>query len=392
MPHHTPLFPGLLILAATGLLTGILSPSHAAEPPGRTAALVTGDAFEETLSLPISAAWRNVSVREVMTKIAEQREVSLLLDRRIDPSRILELEAADQPLLHVLDELAATSRAVALPLASTVYIGPPAAAERLKTLIALRSDELQGSASGVSAARRRELFERQTLSWNDLDRPIDILQQIAGRHRIELRGTEQIPHDLWAGATLPEVTLCEALSLILIQFDLTFAWEKGAAAVTLLPAPAEVVLERTYTLTAAQRREGAARWTTAVEGMDVRLEGNRLVARGSLEQHEQLVGKLDPSKAPRAKPMTDAPVTLDRREFTLRIRDVPARALMRELEKAGIVFRYDAQALAEKNIDLDQRIEVSVMKVRAEEFFTAVFKPLGLRFEIDGVTVTLIPE
>jgi hypothetical protein len=48
--------------------------------------------------------------------------------------------------------------------------------------------------------------------------------------------------------------------------------------------------------------------------------------------------------------------------------------------------------LAARNINLDDPISMDVKQAEADEFFKALCDPLGLKFSIDDVTVTLAPK
>ena len=64
-----------------------------------------------------------------------------------------------------------------------------------------------------------------------------IVEQIAGRYKLKVKDLDRVPHDVWAHATLPSVNSYEALSLVLIQFDLTFQWNNDASTIQIVPLP-----------------------------------------------------------------------------------------------------------------------------------------------------------
>src|ERR1700732_4914824 len=91
------------------------------------------------------------------------------------------------------------------------------------------------SASIAGAAELRT--QKATISWEDLERPAEIVSRIGQQFGLTIVGLEQVPHDLWAGAAIPDATVCEALSLVLNQFDLTFERLPGGAGVRLVRTP-----------------------------------------------------------------------------------------------------------------------------------------------------------
>ncbi len=252
--------------------------------------------------------------------------------------------------------------------------------------------------AGVSA-----LFRPETIHWNDLDEPRRLVVELANQAGIEVANPNAIPHDLWATGTLPKATITEALSLILIQFDLTFAWSEDTTQIRLIPLPEIVTVERPYTpagvpsprasRTARERfLENAAKtWEQKLPGISARVDvdNNRVLIGATLEQHEILTGA-DPKTTANTPAKKTPP--LSKQQFTLRLENVPASALMERLEKSGIKFDYDPAQLAAKNINLDDAISLDVKQADADEFFKAVCDPLGLKFAIDNVTVTFTPK
>src|SRR5262249_13588918 len=151
------------------------------------------------------------------------RHVAILLDRRIDPTASLRADAGGEMLGDFLERLASGSNSGAVLVGNSVYLGPAAAASKLRTLVALRTQGL--SARGeIPAGRRGELIRASTVRWENLDSPGDVLTRLAERYQLKIDGLELVPYDLWGGAVLPEASAAEAFSLVLIQFDLTFGW------------------------------------------------------------------------------------------------------------------------------------------------------------------------
>ena len=62
---------------------------------------------------------------------------------------------------------------------------------------------------------------------------------------------------------------------------------------------------------------------------------------------------------------------------------------MKQLERTGVVFEFDAKALKAAGIRLDQAVSLDVRQVTAAVFFERLFGPLGLSAKIDGLTVRL---
>ncbi len=361
---------------------------------------LVGPEFQADLARTISTTWQETGLRDIVRQIASDRRVAIVLDRRIDPTEERSIRIPRHRLDEALGLIAETAGAQMRVVGSTVYIGPPQACGKLRTLVALRTAELlafERTAGRRSSTQRRilRLEERRNHHWRDLERPADILRRIAADYGLEVEGAEQIPHDLWAGATLAGVSAAEALSLVLIQFDLTFEWTRQAEGIRLRPIPDAVTVTRSYRPKRGTLEETVRLWKSRWPDLRIRLQDGRIVVSGTVEQHEAIAALERPTGtlSDSSKTHPDAPPPLERRRFTLQIRRIPAKVLLDELQKNyDMRFRYDARELARAGIDLDKRISMDVKQATAEEFFRAICDPLGLAFEIDGITVTLKPK
>jgi hypothetical protein len=250
----------------------------------------------------------------------------------------------------------------------------------------------------------KTVSRKESVFWQDLDQPRQVVLDVANKAGLAVANPEAIPHDLWASAILPQATLSESLSLILIQFDLTFAWNADGSEIRLVPVPDVVVVEKPHTPAggpsgraprAARQRflqAAATAWEQNDPGLSVSidLDNNRLLVKGTVEQHEALEGG-NPLTAI-AKPAAANSPPLEKQSFTLRIERVRVIDLMKRLEESDVEFVYDKDQLKTKNIDLEATINMDVNKASADEFFRAMFDPLGLKFSYKNHTVSLVPK
>src|SRR5262249_18733220 len=156
------------------------------------------------------------------------------------------------------------------------YLGPKDSAEKIRTLVALRTQELADAQLRVAKQRRTDLLHPDTVRWDDLATPAEILRQLALQHCWQVAGIQVVPHVLWAKAVLPDASPIEALSLVLIQFDLTFAWTTGGEGIQLTPVPKSVAIERTYTPPKMSAVEAAQRWREAIPGLIAESRGGKV--------------------------------------------------------------------------------------------------------------------
>jgi hypothetical protein len=381
---------------ATATILGLLLASTCAGQTGTNATTarstpdsLTGPRFRVELDQATSGSWLNVELRTLFNKLSAERRIAILLDRRVDPSVQMPVEITNRSLREGLEDIARKVQAHVSVPDNVVFVGPEPAAARIRTLIELRSAELQSKSGPVREARRNELTRPSTTAWPDLTPPDEIIQQIADRRHLTIRGLDKIPHDLWAGNSLPAVTAPEALSLVLIQFDLTFAWIDGGQGIELVPVPDTVTVERRVKAKGRTPADTQKLIAEQFPDLDAKIDGGDVVVRGTVEQHEMIAALLNPTST---RPTVKAPAPLKQRSFTLEFRRVPISAAMKKLEESGVVFAYDAVALKAAGVDLDQTVDIKLNKATATEFFDALFAPANVSFQIDNVTVKLTPR
>jgi len=350
-----------------------------------------GKEFVSKLQQEFTGSWKNVTLRTILNRISSNTQISILLDRRIDPTSVPIVDFKQGTLLDALRKIAAQSSAGLSVVGNTVFIGPKPSVSKLRTLVELRSDEMNRQPSKSGRGRKSRGAKTKTIHWNDLDTPSQLLEQITETYGLKSVDGNRLPHDLWAGSTLPHLSVSEALSLVLIQFDLTFEWNRNRDRIQWAPIPDAVFIERVYELRRAKPSAAAEKWRAEVPGIVARVKSGNVVVRGTVEQHEQLQEFLNPHEQ-KSKIAKAAPVSLRKRRFKLRLRFTPAAKLFANLEKNGVIIRYDERALEKAGIDLNQKISLDVDNATANEFFKEVCDPLGLTFTIKGATVKLSPK
>lgn len=351
--------------------------------------------FRRALSQPFSASWSNVGIRAILERIQSTQNISVILDRRIDPSLKLTIDVQNLPLEKGLEKIASQAHAEMGIVGSNIFIGPPQVVSNLLTLLELKQEALRDLADSQPNLKSRVLIlsRKKTFHYQDLDTPAQILQQITKAYRLTLSKQKQIPHDLWANGSLTAVDANQALSLVLIQLGFTYQWEKQGTQIQLEPVPATVTIEKKY----QPRRNSVALFVEQLKktfpGITVKPEGNSINVQASFKVHEKIEQLLNPPKMPRsAGPTKVDTVPIQRRKFTLRVKQVPVLAIMKKLQQSGIEFDYNASQLTDAGIDLNKRIDISVQEAKSLEFFDALFNTLDLDFQIQGTKVILTPK
>src|SRR5579871_6537781 len=245
-------------------------------PAASDARALTGPKLHAALVDPLLASFQNREIRSLLAGLSRNRRLSILLDRRIDPERKITLKIQNEPFDEALKRICELVEAEPKLVGNVNYIGPSASAAVIRSLVALRTQELSSAAESLSKERRDQLMKRETVQWNDLDRPRDVVEQLCLRHDVSIEELDRIPHDLWSGATLAEASLTEALSLILIQFNLSFVWKGAAEGIEIVPAPESVVVEKSYSVRGSAS-EMARRWMEKIPELNATVKGGKIL-------------------------------------------------------------------------------------------------------------------
>jgi len=284
-------------------------------------------------------------LRAALAGLAREHRVAVLMDRRIDPDRRVNLVLHNQPLARALAEIAARQSAASVPFGPLIYVGPPESAARLEALAARARREAARAAGPVA---KRLLVERR-LAWDDLTEPRALLTALGREAGLEIDGLELVPHDLWAAADLPALPWIDRLTLVAVQFDLTFTLAAEGRSPRLVAIPDRLVPSRTP----PPRSAGP---------------------RGESARHPGVMA--DSAK-----------------RYTLRQAKGPLRELLPKLAAMlPVELRIDEEALRRDGGTLDQVVSVSVADATAEELLEKLLAPAGCTLRREGRTLVVVPK
>ncbi len=349
------------------------SPGYSA---GReTSRWATGSALQDRLDSPVDILWAGNPLRHAIGNLLRSQRVAMLIDRRVDPDQKLDIRLKGVPLRSALQEVARSRGLGVSTLGPVLFLGPPEAASRLRTLSAMRAEDLQA----LPPAAAEKFARMKPMTWDDLTTPRELIAELARQNGVEVTGLELVPHDLWAAADLPPLPWADRLTLIAIQFDLTFTVSADGATVRLVPLPDRVAIVRSYpggTNPAARARKYAA----LAPGAEVKLSAGRVYVRGLVEDQERIT-----------HPRRPAPHHREDR-WTLKVADQPVGPLLEKLgQELNLKLKIDRKALDQAGVSLDQRISFRVSEVTADELLEAAAKPAGLRVVRRGNTIEVGP-
>jgi hypothetical protein len=337
----------------------------------------TGPALRKQLDAPLSLVWGQREVREALASLANSTGVAIFLDRRIDPSRTLDLSVTDEPLKTVLLRVAEQVEGGVSLVGSVVYVGPKETAGKLATLAALRRQ----SAGEFSAAVKTEMAKSDALAWEALAEPRDLVMaqgQLAG---VTIENPDAIAHDLWPASQWPPVPWPERMTLLLAGFHLTYE-PAGRDSIRLVPIPEELVVEKSYT-PRASADNAAAELARLVPAAKITLAGRTLRVVASVEDHERIERLLH------GESVTTTKVTPGQKRYTLTVENQPAGAVVKTIAgQLGKELTYDPAAVEK----LQTKVSFTVKEVPLEELMAKTLGPLGLTYRIEGPALVIAAE
>lgn len=341
-------------------------------------------------TLPV-VRWSGVPFRTAVRRLTRPEGIAVVLDRRIDPSRTISFEATGRTIGDVLDGLATDAGGEYRIVGGTVFLGPPSATGPLRTLVRLRTDEALERFDGTDAA---VASRRRTVRWEDFATPAEVLGSIDATYGVRIEGTDAIPYDLWSAGAISDATFAEAVSLVLIQFDKSFAWGDSGddgVVVRIVPVPERVGVEETYPV--PREASVLADWQRRFPEATFERTGRRVRVVALVEEHEFIAGGGTDDEPRKPAPPAEEPSPLDRQRFTLKLEGVPVAALMATLEKqTGVIFSHDADVLRKAGVDLQQRIDVDARDATLDEFLESMLAPVKVDFEREDRTIRLFPK
>ena len=374
--------PPALVRFVTVLLAGLCCILHGqARAASRWA---TGATLQRQLGCPVDIVWAENPLRQALRRLSESQGVAVLLDRRVDPDQKLSMQLADVPLRTALQTIARDRGLGVAQLGGVVYFGPPSVAARLRTLAALREEE----GRRLPAAAAEKFQHLCPMAWDDLATPRDLFAGLAAQNGLALAGLEQVPHDLWAAADLPALSLLDRLTLIAIQFDLTLELSADGRRVRLVPVPERVAVVRNYP-GGADAEATARRFAALAPGAEIKVVADRVYVRGLVEDQER-ISQPRVANSPAKQPPAQEGFAL--KQFTLTVAKQPVGPLLQQLARQlKLKLAIDQQVLDRAGISLDQRISFSVKGVTVDELLQAAAKPAGLKVRRHGNTVEVVP-
>ncbi len=369
----------LLLFRACGVADG--AEPKGASPPRSSA----GRRFDA----PVGVTWSNLPLRPALMRLAEANHVTIVLDRRVDPDQKVEFSAQGNSLGGTLSTLAARLKLGLSRVGDVAYLGPAAEAERLRTVMELRRDEFAALEGGG-----KKSAGRIGANWPAFSRPRELFVAAAQEAGLKVENPEAIEHDLWPEIALPPMLEVDRMSLIAVQFGLTFQFDLEGKGVRLVPWPETAAVSRFHKT--ANAAMSAARLQPLFPRSEITAESGRLSVVGPVEDQELVAealaggttgGGSNPGGASRKTTAKEG-----RKVYRLQIA-MPVGRLLRELgTRLDLTIRTDDAAIAAAGKSLETEVRVDVKDVSEDELLKATLEPAGLTYQRQGKVLLVQPQ
>jgi hypothetical protein len=307
----------------------------------------------------------------------------VFIDRRVDPQQRVTLQLEAASIDDVLRSVAEAQSLGLSQLGVLRYLGPRYAAEALRTVALVSTEEL----AQLPRIERTKLERKQRLTWPRLSEPRVLVSLAAERCGWRILNSERIPHDLWSAGELPELTAAEQLTVLLMGFNLTFKPHPRERGLEILPLE-KVAIERRYRLP-DQFPDPTLLLQQELPLAVTRVEGRSILVDGRLEDHERLAELLSGRMTPRRAKL---PSGETKRVYTLRVEEQPVGTVLRQLaDQFRWTIEIDEASIRAAGRSLDVRVSFSVDQSSEEDLLKAVLRPAGLDYRREDGRLRIVP-
>lgn len=352
--------------------------------------------------------WNERPLRETLSDFAAHHHLGFLLDRRIDPGTLFSLDIKQTTVRNVFEQAAEQCGLALCEFDTVAYIGPKAAAEQLRLLAVLRSEQL----AKLPENKRATMLTPLSFHTGPFDEPTVTLQRLAASIGFDGETFERLPHDVWPELHFPNESPSVIFSLLLIGFDRTFAVSKDATKLGPIPIPREMVVAREYKGVIARRLTESellqlapdAQIAPIPQGVGVEAPFEQLarietlIARRTAEsQREEIAAQTNRNQPDRssngASNAGDAATRLQNERFTIKNLDASLDRVLKTLtDRMQLELVIDEESFAANKVRLDTRISTSFEQADYVEVFEKCLNPVGAKFRIQGNTITVFME
>jgi hypothetical protein len=361
------------VLLSSALLVTLSQATEAQQARGKKVVTLQ---FPTTITAPLladaSIVGDGLTLRGTLTRLSQQSNVYIALDRRLDPGKELGVTELGPQISTSLDLIAKDLGVAWVAAEDVVLVGPSESVQGMATELIGAWHSLQNSLEPTNA-----LLKSQTVAWPQLTTPQEALNLIAQRWQLDIQGI-QLPHDLWPETTMNDVRVTSALGVVLMGFDLGYDIDPMSRRVLTRPLKNDFVVTKLYPsapLPADLRRSFSSNNGRArVQKLKEIATGWELT--GNASEHWRLEQAIFTQGAKRRGAGTQ-----EESRYTLRLEQKPAAAVFVALAAQG---QYKLEVDDRESAKLKQPISLVVEDKKLLDILEEVARQADVRVRVDG--------
>ncbi|MFN7706696.1 MAG: hypothetical protein ACK5O5_00170 [bacterium] len=326
----------------------------------------------QLLTTPTSLLKKNSPLGETLSTIAQQANLTLWLDRRIDPNALVEMTARDQPLGEILHDLASRTATSFGIIESTLYWGPAGCGPRIE------------AAHWQLLCDHPELRTRTSFSWEPISEPSHLLRELAANESLQWISLDPIEHDLWNEGRIEATTRAGLLTLMPAGDESTVQVQSSDQPIQLqiVPLPETAEVSAPYPTSPRSKVEAFLKSHPLSKA---RIDSGSIELVGPVADHRDWVWGGPSKTLPRSTPGGDP---LAKQRFTARLQGTLAEVLQSLADSQGIQFH--PWPLPESLAAM--RIDVETNKASIDELLEKIGAASKVSFRRDRLKVDWSPQ
>ena len=330
---------------------------------------LTGKKLDRRNVRALSIWWKDAELRDRLTAFSETQDIAIILDRRIDPSTIVNLGVENRTVEQVFRRISSAAKIGVCRIEDCYYFGP------VDTTIALpiAMDTLSRQAKKVARRSAVRWTAKRPVRTGPVVETKALIQAIATKHGFVVNGLEELPHDLWYSVSLPPTSVIAQIQLMLAGFDKTFKIDPDAKSITIIDFPKLESVKRVITVT--KRPANTKKLIAQFPDLRISYRSKAIVATGPPQQLALLEAALIESVEPRTGQLVRFDLNTESDRLTI-LRTIAQDAKL-ELVLGEI-----------PPTELSDRIKINASKVTQSELIFETLK--GTRFHAEVVEGKLV--
>lgn len=247
---------------------------------------LTGKKLDRRNLQELSFWWKDAELRDRLKAFSNAEKISVMLDRRIDPSTLMNLGVENRTVEQIFWRVSSAAEIGVCRIEDCYYFGP------LDTVAAMPI------ALDTLSRQAKKMRRRSNVKWT-IKRPVRsgpivatkaLIEAIADKHGFSVNGLQELPHDLWYEVSLPPTSVIGQMQLMLAGYGKTFEIDPDGKSITLIDFPAIQSAKREFSV--AKRPANSKELTEQFPDLKISFRSKSVVATGPPLQLAQLEAKL----------------------------------------------------------------------------------------------------